>query len=297
MAQTLPQQQRQAPAKLCTLFDGRYPSDARSAALWRRYWEHRRREDEARLFEAYAPLARIMAYRAKRGRPGFYTDELDELISDGALALLRGIQGSNEGGAPVAYLRKWISNGLRQCVIIRRGGGVRFHRLRGIVEGARRDLVQQLGHMPSDEELSERLAGVIDNPAIYRGREAHMPQVSQLVRVGDRPRSDPVDTHERDPSQRMMNREAVRLAMAGLKPEDRRILKLILAGDFPANIARKLGVSRQRIIQRLNGVLWEARSRADLAEYLGRQPQAPPAVHEKSDLPTPNRVPSLRRTA
>jgi DNA-directed RNA polymerase specialized sigma24 family protein len=86
--------------------------------------------------------------------------------------------------------------------------------------------------------------------------------------------------------------EAMKLAMKGMQAQDRKLFKLVMKGVDQAEIARRLGVSRQRIGQRLNGVLWELRSRADLAEYLGVKPESPPAGMNRQNLPSPAKFPA-----
>jgi len=67
----------------------------------------------------------------------------------------------------------------------------------------------------------------------------------------------------------MIDPDLLRRVAKGLDKRDRRILRMTLRGLCPAEIARKLGVSRERGWQLVNGLLWTLRANTQLAAAMG----------------------------
>jgi RNA polymerase sigma-B factor len=250
------------------------PTDTPATAeLWRRYLASRDQAAFQALCEHYAPLAFIRASMSKRSRPAFYREPLEDLLSDGLLGLVRAIQTCEYYGSAFEF-RCFALGKIRSTIrdeVFTRSRGKRFHDKRNVVERARAELTREHGRSPTRAELVERLSTVFTNPNIQIGeveRGGVGPLGESAGGVGDPSASDPAD--------RLLGAEAVRLAMKGLKGEDRKILRLILAGQCAEDIAKVLGLSLSSTRARINGALWECRCRADLAAYLDVEPAQKP---------------------
>src|SRR5258706_2752595 len=96
--------------------------DARTAALWQRFEQTRGLDVRNALVEHYLPLTTITAMRLKKGRPDFYRDGLEEMISDGCLALIDAI-GTKRDCSPAmarAYFIRAIRTRIPCSTIVRR---------------------------------------------------------------------------------------------------------------------------------------------------------------------------------
>jgi len=284
-----PTKSRRSPTKLSTLFNHAFPSADEGAVVLREYRVYGRRADRDALFEMYAPWVQVLCARLKKRRPDFYRDDLDVMVSDGCLGLLVAIDKYDGITSSFPSLSAdIIIRFVRRGRIVANGGEGR-HRRNCQIAAARGDLVQRLGRVPLADELAERLRDVITNPGIHIHRESLVP----LYRKDGSP-FDVADKDEPGALQEIMGSEAMRVALAGLEKKDRQIFKLLLKGVSDVEIARKLGVSRQRIGQRLNGVLWLARSNARLAECLGVEAEQPPKLAKGEYLQSPAKYPPAR---
>lgn len=249
------------------------PDTAATDALWSRYADG----DEAAfspLVAHFAPQAFIVACQLKRRRPDFYAEPLDVLTSDGQLGLIRAMRSTRcfHSGFRT-YARTAVRHAIRRGVFDRRWGGRYQAERQGIVEEQRSRLVQEHGRLPTRAEMAAALRGIVLNPALHVDGEPAMEPLSASARAV-------ADPGAPRPDAEALGREAVRLAMKGLRPADRQILGLVMEGHGPKRVAAELGVSENTAARRINGVLWEARSRADLAAHLGTEPvQRPPVKH------------------
>jgi hypothetical protein len=95
-----------------------------------------------------------------------------------------------------------------------------------------------------------------------------------------------VDDTAARPDQALLDREVMRLAEKRLGAQDRKILRMVMDGAGPAQVAAALDVNKFSAIRRINGVLWETRRRADLAEYVGVEPvAATPQLSRRPPMP------------
>ena len=263
-------------------------------ATWRRYSVDRNAADEKALVEHYLPLCQILVYQLKRSRPEFYWEDEDTLISDATLALLRTIRRHHHIDGCHGF--RVFASGRMRCIIHREITGRMWSHRRGyerlrVIAQARARLIQELGRMPTPDELTAALAGLITNPDIAVGKSPQWLSPSQLDRKSNARRLRGAmeafaDRSAPSPDAPMIERETMRLALKGLKGDDRTMLKMLAAGAGTREIARKLAVNLPTLHGRLNGILWELRCRADLAEYAGVVPEpAPRLTNKKSLLP------------
>jgi DNA-directed RNA polymerase specialized sigma subunit len=287
------------PSALRRLLDRKFDiNDPAVVPIWASYLRDRNAADFQWLVEYYLPLVRIIIWQLKRRRPRMFTDDLDVYISDGAEMLMRPIRGRKHSFDPgiwfvtcFKYVRANIYRGRdhRLC------GRVAYHQQRRTALIVRSELAGRLGREPTALELGDALRLRVSNPDQYIASLDAPPQrVHRFSELegdddGKRPREFE-DSRSADPSSRMVNQEIVKLAMRGLDPVDKRILRSVLRGDTAVSVARKLGVSRERIRQRLNRILWQARCRADLAKNLGVCPDPLPparlANHQYPNFPS-----------
>jgi RNA polymerase sigma factor (sigma-70 family) len=234
----------------------------------------------------------------RKHRPSYYRrDPLDDLISDGCLGLMRAIA-RTEGRHPDAifsYIWKLIRMTIRKGILERHEqyqnhyADERVH----VMARARARLTQQFGRVPTPEELLAEVGSSIGNPQFYMD----VPGVMHFSadEDGRLQAGNIADWREPSPDDKLLEADARRMAMKELKGSDKTIFALLMKGDCPADIARKMGVSRQRICQRLNGVLWEARCRVDLAAYLGVAPEESKPTLRKSKFPAISSLPPARK--
>jgi RNA polymerase sigma factor (sigma-70 family) len=224
------------------------------------------------LLKRYAEVAWIVAIRMKRG--GRYEGaSIDEMASDGLLGVLSALR-RPDAGEPFfkkaySFARAYIGHHHRRRLGL---SGYRNANL-AIARRVRSEMIQSTGIVPTEAELSARLAGMIRNPNIVVEGRARIRSLSEIdrKREGERPRT-VIDPDAEMPMQRLLDRETVKLAMRGLKQKDRIILRMLLRGHTEQEIGKKLQISHARVWQRLNGVVWEARARADLCRHLDTEP-------------------------
>jgi hypothetical protein len=102
----------------------------------------------------------------------------------------------------------------------------------------------------------------------------------------------------REPFQPLLNAEVIRLVMRGMDATDKKLLRRLMRGVNASEIAREFGVSRQRMHQRINGLIWTLSQRADLTEYLGieRTQSALPARNKLTKAFKSENLPTVDET-
>jgi RNA polymerase sigma factor (sigma-70 family) len=247
--------------------------DPAAAALWKKYLATRSKPATQRLYEYYLPVVRIVAIRLKQSRGTMFRDDIGTLISDGFLGLRRAIEftESFEYG-----IESWLYKSIRRAIYSGRdamqfGGRARTY-ARRTLNAIRADLAARLGRLPERDEILIELRKQFKNPGVYIARiDERTPKMSPVSELEnpDLPPLEFADTAAGDPSNRVIESDIMRRVEKVLKPRDRQILRMILRGDTYAEIGRRFHISRERVRQRLNGILWEARGRADLVRYYG----------------------------
>jgi RNA polymerase sigma factor (sigma-70 family) len=246
-----------------------------SAKLWDDFRDTGNPAARQALIEYYAPLAMLNAAIQKRRWPALYTEPLEEIQSDGLLGLIKAIDAKPYHGSMQVrdYLAGIIRRTIRREKILRSWMGRRLQERQSVIERMRGELLGELGRMPTPGEMTERLAGLITNPDLRVCEQKRMHDASQtkflrntLVRHAD--------TREPRPERRAMEREVMELAAHKLCAADRSVLKMILRGKGLAAIGREIGICKSAAADRVNGLLWTLRCRADLAMVLDVEPAA-----------------------
>jgi DNA-directed RNA polymerase specialized sigma subunit len=267
------------------------------ADAWRRFKLH---DDQAAfqfLCQHYLYLVTIRCAVIMRRRPELFPD-FGEMVSDGTIGLIESIryfelpanmQSDWFFRSPFALRR--ITRYIFTSPRCRRWPGLKRNQRQTIIEEARGRLVQKLGRVPTPPELAESLHGIINNAEIHVGHHPTMEHFGCDKETGKQVRQIAGQTPDVD--EPMLSREVVALALKGLKGKDRLILKRLIAGARQFKIAKELGLSFTAATRRMNGVLWEGRCRADLAEYLGveRCEVMPAKIHGGACLPLISKAP------
>lgn len=224
---------------------------------------------------AYLPLLTCAVRGLKRRRPEFYIDDIEELLSDGVLALITEIRRSDVPGG--AVFNFCVLRGVRKAVRIettRRhfaGSRIRAH-TDSVLASIRADLTQSHGRIPTPEEMTEALRPLITNPHIAIGNETRS---TWSLRGSER-------AGQRSVPELVMDAEFMRVVRAVMGEQDRVIIEMVLRGENNLEIARAIGLdgsSAVAVRNRINGALWAARSNVRLAAYLGIEPHPPVAGH------------------
>jgi DNA-directed RNA polymerase specialized sigma subunit len=176
----------------------------------------------------------------------------------------------------------------------RRWGGRRGSKRASVIRKVRGALTAELGRTPVESEMLGRLRGLVTNPNFYIGDEAKMLPMSDFSRKQNAAARN-ISEDATPAVQRVMDADTIRLASKGLNRLDRKILKMLLAGESHSDIARQLGIGNSTVRDRANGLLWEARCRADLAAHLGVEPATMPAKDRQSRLPLITKQPPAGR--
>jgi RNA polymerase sigma factor (sigma-70 family) len=253
-----------------------------TAEVWQRYLSDRNRADFDWLFNQYLPVVWYEARKVKRQQPGLFPDPLGDYVSDACLGLLQTIPQIKffTPGVTQIYIRQYVKRAIWNLARSRSWAGRKRIESMRTIQQIRSVLTAQHGCVPEREAIVAALAEKVKNPNIYfsyfdEGINQMVPR-SQLEKEDGRKLMRNEDPHSPDPSAKVMDEEVVRLAMKGLDKVDRKILRMALAGDGDTAIGKAVGLSRSRVRVRLNGVLWESRCRADLAAYLGVEPDEAP---------------------
>jgi RNA polymerase sigma factor for flagellar operon FliA len=217
-------------------------------------------DERERRIRALLPAVKQIARRVQRMVPGA---DLDDLIGDGSIGLLRAVDGYDPvHGVPLEqYARRVIVgamlNGIRRLDPV----SERVRRTLRVAEIARYELAQELGRLPSVPEMERRL------PAFARARtEAHRGTPLSLdapFPAGERLVLDrSVDPQEVVAT--ASERRRIRGAVARLSPRQREI---VVAHYFRERSLRSLGealgISAQRVSQLHLGAI--RRLRTELA--------------------------------
>lgn len=272
------------PDRLSDLFS-RYrvaPYTPALRELWGRHFDGDRSASED-LFHHYAPLVRLVAQRLMQIRPELFRD-MDVVLSDGAFGLWKAIDrnGVNERADGPAFfliarrsIKKFIYRCAEENAFIKRRGMEHVSNIAKI----RARLTAQLGRLPYRDELAAAVRQFLPVAAqIFVEGERGCHDDSSYASPTNPDAPGPVDSSavESSPEWPVLDAETIRLAEAGMTAEDRGILRRVLDGHRPAEIARHLGISKDRIKRRINGVIWTCKSNAALCRYLGVEHQERP---------------------
>jgi DNA-directed RNA polymerase specialized sigma subunit len=263
-------------------------------AVWNRWHQTKRRKDFHRLFEHYSPIVLMMGRQLKRRAPGTFKCELSEILPDGLIALTKFIQKTRpREGYYAAVIVVAIRRGMYRGNDVRESSPGRAVAKRQ-VRSVRRQLTHQLGREPSDREVASALVAKLKQPqqclAILRAGNSADPKlfpVSQLESADDgwNPTHAVTQTREPDPVRQSQLRDFTTVAFSGLPKRDRFLLRSIMQDRTGPAIARKLGVSRERVRQLQNKLLWQLRCNRRLAAAAGVKPD------DDFPPPGPNRQP------
>lgn len=201
------------------------------------------RDDRIR---ALLPLVRSIARRVHRMVPG---QDLDDLVGDGNLGLIRAVDGFDETRAvPLeAYARPVILgamlNGIRRLDPV----SERVRRTVRRADEARFRIAAEEGRLPAESEMERRIAGY----ARARG-EAHRGTALSLDAPLPLGEHETVEWHA-DPQrivEQHAHRATVAAAVADLPARHRRVIALHYFGERALrSLARPLGISTQRVSQ------------------------------------------------
>lgn len=250
------------------------------AEHWQRYQSTGDPAARQSLFEFYAPIVAITTLKLKRRIPSLFSEEPVDLFNDGAIGVLRFlesyVQRDYQPGFFHASCRQIVRTTMMREVLKRvRGISRRQLKKQNIIAEFRSRYVQDNGRVPEKAEVAAHLSGLFVNPNLAIDLVAEQKPFASCNReevrdvCNSRAAGHAIDIP-------LLCAETVKLALKGLRGDDRKILKLLLAGHSRQEIEQRLHL--KDIQRRLNGVLWEARSRADLALHLDREPMQRPAT-------------------
>jgi DNA-directed RNA polymerase specialized sigma subunit len=250
-------------------------SDAQIQIALDRYLESGADADRDAIATLYLPLITAMALNRRKRRDD---SELDELISDGCAAVMNVIQ--RHADLPLYRFVTMMCSAIR-CSFI---AGSQHRQWAGAVRGKthglrtmsmlRKVFFRQHGRFPKSDEIRTALGQMIDNRFIENEfRKPRMIASSSLAdRDGAELLAQMASAATPSPVYELMGREAIALALKPLKGVDRTMFKLAIDGVSDVEIAKRVGLGPSKVGERINGLLWEARCRADLAGYLGVVP-------------------------
>lgn len=234
-------------------------------AAWKRFDADRNAADFRTLIEFYAPKVLHEAWRMKKRSPHLYRDEIQEMIADGLIGLMRYIAKiPADAGMPsrIFFMHKKIRHAIAHAAMARR---------------------KAAGDLKS-----------LDDSPPNGLRPWNQSVTAERFMDGEFRNS---GTNE--PFQPLLNSELRRLLMRGMDSIDRKLIRRLLWGDDASEIAREFGVSRQRMHQRINGLVWTLSQRADLMNYLGieRTRMTLPARNKLYKVFKPENSPAVGETA
>lgn len=203
------------------------------------------REDRTATMCKFFPGVRLLARQVMRMVPGA---ELDELIGDGALGLIRAVDtyDPSRGATLERYVRRVVIGAMLNGLRKRDPVSERARRTIREVESERFAHAQKYGELPSIGEMErKRAAFARANLAVLRytplSLDGPLPPGTRFADVGVDPADAVVERSER---------EEVANAVASLPPRERKVIELHYQHAQPLRcIARTLSVSAQRASQ------------------------------------------------
>jgi len=235
--------------------------DRSISACWTRFHIHHRETDFDLIFRHYAPLVGMVLRRLRRHYPAVFQGECGDFISDGFLALASWIRRTPPLGQADAKnvcasaIRRGMFKGLERMAF---EGSYRSRAL-WVVSAIRGRLRGVLGREPNREEVAGEIRRRMKRPELYISTIDYRPSkvrlISELVNNDSGRPLETAISREPDPSTLAERSEFFRLAMVEMIPLDRRIVKLLIGGKNVTEAARVVGLSRQRIHQRLARIL------------------------------------------
>lgn len=211
------------------------------------------------LAEQYLPLVVSLANRMAANIPPTVT--VDELVSAGAEALLKSIEGFDPARRtkPSTYFgrRLWgaMQDYLRAIDHLPRTARRRTRDVAALHE--------ELGREPTDAEIADRLHVPVTEAQHYRQIRQTI-SMEMPVAVRHDGRNQTVASYLQSvPDQTIANREAVADAMRGCSQRERQLLTLYyLEGKTMAEVGLQLGLSESRVSQLHSALMARLRSRA-----------------------------------
>lgn len=208
----------------------------------------------------------------------------DDVIGIAALALVGAVNAYDREPCP-AHFRHYVIKAAYNAVWDVRGGWsfvAAAKRAASRTNGRRfrRTFLLEHGRYPTRDESRCFLRSIITNPALQVG---DVPDVLSASQHGVDGELADVAAVPVDLAAPLLSRETLRLASRGLNADARAILRLILRhegggqGDAMRAVAARFKLDRKQAHRRILGVLWELRTRADLAEHLECEPADPAA--------------------
>jgi DNA-directed RNA polymerase specialized sigma subunit len=270
-------------------------TDNAVADVWKRWLETRDIEDRNALIAHYTPMVKILGVVAGRKRRKIF-ERFDEALSDGLVMLTEVIHWTEFfiPGQMFFRLRQYIRRAFWRGCASRTWAGIGRTEAGNAVQKVRSALTLQLGRLPTRPEMEAKLRSQFSNPNLYYFRFIDAP-LRDTVTFTDFARDDGsrdarplefTDQSAADPAAAMEHKEFFRVAMKGMKPRDKKILRMALDGHTLDKIGKKFGFSRQRAAQLLNAAIWNARERGRLAAYMD-DPQAQPMEKPASKYVAP----------
>ncbi|GAC1442730.1 MAG: FliA/WhiG family RNA polymerase sigma factor [Vulcanimicrobiaceae bacterium] len=216
---------------------------------------------DARIAQLF-PVVRQIARRVARVATGA---ELDDLIGDGSVGLIRAVDtyDAARGTSLESYARRLIVGAILNGLRRRDPVSERVRRTLRRAEAQRYALAQERGTLPSYVELEAT------DPALRRARTSAFRQAALSLDATGPMRRDPLPDVSTEPSADVVaraQRAALREAVELLPERERRILALHYASDLSLHaIGSHMRVSPQRVSQlHLSALLRLRRSAANL---------------------------------
>lgn len=202
-------------------------------------------EDRAETIVRLFPLVRILARRVIAMIPGA---DMDDLIGDGAVGLIRAVDTYNmdRGSSLDRYVRHIVTGAMLNGLRKRDPVSERARRTIREVERERYETAHTSGTLPSIAEMERKRGSYARaNHAVLRytplSLDAPLPPGMKMLDVGANPADIVIAQSERNVVQR---------AIAALPPRERRVIELHYRHEQPLRcIAESLSVSSQRASQ------------------------------------------------
>jgi RNA polymerase sigma factor (sigma-70 family) len=249
--------------------------DPRAQSLWKLWDADRSIPNRNALAEHYLPLVFMVAKNMANHIEIYARAPLGELVSDGTLGLLGGINAHQPHSFQVTRTRGYLAAHIRGRIRKERADRSWAKRAEGdrqtVVERVRENLTQRLGRLPTPEQMTAAIAGLVTNPALRLGDPVKMVFTSE-EREARRSINQAPDPTDFCPDEGLLQRELMKMACRKLGREDRSLLRMILKGKSQRDVAKAMGVTIKTASGRVNGLLWTLRCRVELADYLGVQP-------------------------